>query len=100
MHTFHPERLLLVCLMGLTGSGIAGVLYLLIEMNRDELVSRISKTTPGKFSLIDEIRPVNGTYLSSNPPAQVLGCSVHWFEEHSTFRDGGLVAHCCHAAFQ
>ncbi len=49
-------------------------------------------TTPGKFKLIDEIRPVNGSYLDSNPPAQVLGCSVHWFEEHPTFRDGGLVA--------
>ncbi len=41
---------------------------------------------------IDEIRPVNGSYLDSNPPAQILGCSVHWFEEHQTFRDGGLVA--------
>ena len=49
-------------------------------------------TIPGKFSLIDEIRPINGSYLDSNPPAQVLGCSVHWFEEHATFRDGGLVA--------
>ncbi|HEX8105004.1 MAG TPA: hypothetical protein VF533_20450 [Solirubrobacteraceae bacterium] len=46
----------------------------------------------GTFRLIDEIRPINGAYLDSNPPAQVLGCSVHWFEEHPTFRDGGLVA--------
>jgi hypothetical protein len=41
---------------------------------------------------LDEYRPVNGSYLDSNPPAQVLGCSVHWFEEHPTFNDGGLVA--------
>lgn len=46
----------------------------------------------GTYTPIDEIRPINGAYLDSNPPAQVLGCSVHWFEEHPTFRDGGLVA--------
>lgn len=47
----------------------------------------------GKFTgPLAEIRPVNGSYLDSNPPAQILGCSVHWFEEHPTFRDGGLVA--------
>jgi hypothetical protein len=47
----------------------------------------------GKFSgPLDEWRPTNGAYLDSNPPAQILGCSVHWFEEHPTFHDGGLVA--------
>jgi hypothetical protein len=47
----------------------------------------------GKFSgPLDEYRPTNGAYLDSNPPAQVLGCSVHWFDEHPTFKDGGLVA--------
>jgi len=46
----------------------------------------------GKYTPIDEIRPTNGSYLDSNPPAQVLGCSVHWFEEHPSFRNGGLVA--------
>jgi len=46
----------------------------------------------GTFTPIDEIKAVNGAYLDSNPPAQVLGCSVHWFEEHPSFRDGGLVA--------
>lgn len=48
--------------------------------------------TDGKFTQIDEIRPINGSYLDSNPPAQILGCSVHWYEEHETFHDGGLVA--------
>jgi hypothetical protein len=47
----------------------------------------------GSFSgPLDEYRPANGSYLDSNPPAQILGCSVHWFEEHPTFHDGGLVA--------
>jgi hypothetical protein len=41
---------------------------------------------------LDEYRAQNGSYLDSNPPAQILGCSVHWFEEHPTFHDGGLVA--------
>jgi hypothetical protein len=34
----------------------------------------------------------NGTYVDGKPPANHLGCSVHWFQEHSSFRNGGLVA--------
>ncbi len=34
----------------------------------------------------------NGTYVDGKPVAGALGCSVHWFQEHETFRDGGLVA--------
>ena len=34
----------------------------------------------------------NGTYVDGKPPANHLGCSVHWFQEHSTFKNGGLVA--------
>ena len=49
-YPFHPERLLLICLMGLSGAGIAAVIWVLLEMNRDEVVSRILKTTPGKLS--------------------------------------------------
>jgi hypothetical protein len=50
-YPFHPERLLLVCLLGLSGVGLAAVVWVLFEMNRDEVVSRILKTTPGKLSL-------------------------------------------------
>ena len=47
----------------------------------------------GKLSgPLDEWRPTNGAYLDSNPPAQILGCSAHWFDEHPSFHDGGLVA--------
>jgi hypothetical protein len=47
----------------------------------------------GTFSgPLDEYRAQNGAYLDSNPPTQILGCSVHWFEEHPTFHNGGLVA--------
>jgi hypothetical protein len=34
----------------------------------------------------------NGTYVDGKPPANHLGCSVHWFQEHPSFRNGGLVA--------
>jgi hypothetical protein len=34
----------------------------------------------------------NGTYVDGKPPVNHLGCSVHWFQEHSSFFNGGLVA--------
>jgi hypothetical protein len=50
-YPFHPEKLLLVGLIALSAAGMAGVLYVLIDMNRDEVVSRVTRTTPGSFSL-------------------------------------------------
>ena len=44
------------------------------------------------IKLIDEFRPSNGTYVDGRNPYNALGCSVHWFMEHPTFRNGGLVA--------
>ncbi len=42
---------------------------------------------------IARVQPAgNGTYVDGKPPANHLGCSVHWFQEHSTFQNGGLVA--------
>jgi hypothetical protein len=49
-YPFHPEKLLLIGLIALSGAGMAGVLYVLIDMNRNEVISRVTKTTPGKFS--------------------------------------------------
>jgi hypothetical protein len=34
----------------------------------------------------------NGTYVDGKPPVNHLGCSVHWFQEHASFKNGGLVA--------
>jgi hypothetical protein len=34
----------------------------------------------------------NGVYADGKPVAGALGCSVHWFQEHPTFNDGGLAA--------
>lgn len=33
----------------------------------------------------------NGTYADGNPPANVIGCSSSFFEEHPRFRNGGVV---------
>lgn len=49
-------------------------------------------TRGGQFKLLSEVRPTNGTYADGHSPYNGLGCSVHWFEEHPTFKDGGLVA--------
>ena len=44
------------------------------------------------FTKTDEVAPVNGNFTDGNAPAGELGCSVHWFQEHPSFDDGGLVA--------
>ncbi|HVF54200.1 MAG TPA: hypothetical protein VNC78_11445 [Actinomycetota bacterium] len=44
------------------------------------------------FKAIDELRLTNGTIVDGRPPAGVLGCSTHIFEEQPDFYDGGIVA--------
>lgn len=46
------------------------------------------------FSYADQYKLKEGTYTDGNTPAGgfKLGCSVHWFEQHPSFKDGGLVA--------
>jgi hypothetical protein len=41
---------------------------------------------------IAQVVPTNGVYADGHAPAEELGCSVHWFQEHPTFKNGGLVA--------
>jgi hypothetical protein len=49
-----------------------------------------SKTFDGP---LDQVPPAgNGFYADGKPVAGALGCSVHWFQEHPTFHNGGLVA--------
>ncbi len=56
-------------------------------------VSKNGKFVKGSaFHMIDEYRVNNGAFVDGAPPANVLGCSVHWFEEHPSFHNGGLVA--------
>lgn len=44
------------------------------------------------LTMIDEYRPRLGTFTDGYNPYNALGCSVHWFMEHPTFNNGGLVA--------
>jgi hypothetical protein len=41
--------------------------------------------------LVDTFRVTNGTYQDGSPAVNGLGCSAHWFDEHRTFKNGGLV---------
>lgn len=52
--------------------------------------SDVKKT--GQMTLLDTFRLPNGTYTNGKPAANALGCSAHWFQEHPSFKDGGLVA--------
>jgi hypothetical protein len=73
-YPFHPEKLLLVGLIALSAAGMASVLYVLIDMNRDELVSRVTRTTPGKFSLDSGFLGSFFTYIV--PAAGVLAAQL------------------------
>ena len=53
----------------------------------------VNEGTSTQFELLHQVGPAgNGTYADGKPVANHLGCSVHWFQEHSTFKNGGLVA--------
>lgn len=62
-YPFHPERLLLVFLLGLVGAGVAAVMYVFMDMSRDEAVSRVAKTTPGRLSLDSGVLSPLVTYV-------------------------------------
>jgi hypothetical protein len=44
-----------------------------------------------KVMQVDVHRVDNGIYADGNPPANVMGCTGHWFEEHDSFNNSGLV---------
>jgi hypothetical protein len=53
----------------------------------------VNEGTSTEFELLHQVGPAgNGTYADGKPVANHLGCSVHWFQEHRTFKNGGLVA--------
>jgi membrane-bound metal-dependent hydrolase YbcI (DUF457 family) len=49
-YPFHPERLLLVSLLGLVGAATAAVVYVFLDMSLDETVGRVSRPG-GRFGL-------------------------------------------------
>jgi hypothetical protein len=67
------------------------------ELNDSEFsvysAERVLKRKSKSFDLVSQVPPAgNGFYADGKPVAGALGCSVHWFQEHPTFRNGGLVA--------
>jgi hypothetical protein len=44
------------------------------------------------MKLVDSFSVTNGSYQDGSPAVNALGCSAHWFDEHRTFKNGGLVA--------
>jgi hypothetical protein len=56
----------------------------------EKVLNGTSKTFEGPLA---QVPPAgNGVYADGKPVAGALGCSVHWFQEHPSFHDGGLVA--------
>jgi hypothetical protein len=45
-----------------------------------------------KLREVDAFTFKNGLYADGNPAVNGLGCSPHWFNEHPTWNNGGLVA--------
>jgi hypothetical protein len=43
------------------------------------------------FTVLDEFRVTNGTFVDGDPPANALGCTAMWFQHHPSFRNGGMV---------
>jgi hypothetical protein len=49
-YPFQPDRPWLTALVALLGAVAAGIVYVLYRINRDALVSRVTRTTPGRFT--------------------------------------------------
>jgi hypothetical protein len=50
-YPFEPQRLIVYAMLTLIGAALAGTLYVLFSANRNELLSRITGTTPNHFTL-------------------------------------------------
>ncbi|HEV2813695.1 MAG TPA: hypothetical protein VGW10_10620, partial [Solirubrobacteraceae bacterium] len=63
------------------------------RVGKFEVFDTTRPSPQGSWTQTDEIWPQNGNYgESGRGQTQILGCSAHWFEEHPTFKNGGLVA--------
>jgi hypothetical protein len=45
-----------------------------------------------KLKVADTYGLQNGAFVDGGPPVNGLGCSTHWFQQHPTFHNGGLIA--------
>ena len=58
-YPFRPQRLLLVVLTALAGAVVVFIVVFLVQFNRNELISRITRSTPNRFT--PDLRFVNAT---------------------------------------
>lgn len=47
--------------------------------------------TTKTFNMTDTFELEGGVYVDGQPAVYAFGCSAHWFEEHPSFDNGGLV---------
>jgi len=50
-YVFQPERLILYLLLGLLSAVVGVILWVLIRVNKNEIISRITQSTPNRFEL-------------------------------------------------
>jgi hypothetical protein len=70
LYPFHPQSLLVLCLFGLTGTVAVSMIVWLVQINRDELVSRIERSSPNRFT--PDLAFIQGTAAYVLPIVGVL----------------------------
>lgn len=50
-YPFQPEKLIMYATVGLVAAVLAVIVWVLYRINKSEIVSRVTRTTPGQFSL-------------------------------------------------
>jgi len=48
-YPFQPEELILYLIFGLLGAVMLGILWVLVQVNKNEIISRITQSTPNRF---------------------------------------------------
>jgi len=51
MYPFQPEALILYLVLALLGAAAGAVLWVLVQVNKNEVISRITRSTPNKFEM-------------------------------------------------
>lgn len=73
-YPFQPERLILYLLFGLLFAVSGAIVWVLIQVNKNEIVSRITRSTPNKFQLDWEF--VHKILLYLGPILLVIGAQL------------------------
>jgi hypothetical protein len=62
-YPFQPQALLLMFTMAMAGTVVVGIVVLLVQTDRDELISRVAKTTPHRLNLDWEFIKTAAAYV-------------------------------------